>query len=289
MSNNTIRHISDFAKYIEKSTDGYRSSLNLLFRGEGNKAYKLLPSLYREHNNGFFSYQKYLEISTEQRIIQDFMTNAASYISTIQYEDKFSWVEYAQHFGVPTRLMDWTANPLTALYFACLSSQDTDGRVYMLNASFYQQISNRNDINKMKGKSIKQEASKMIWNNQKTFPWPILFRPYYFDNRMRVQSSWFMVWGYYTIPLNEIVVKLEEAGQGKLIRDIREKGFSGTVDWEGTALEQVIIPKDCKKQLLHELDRFGVNNASLFPGLDGIGATVEWKNNAMNVDEGELI
>ena len=30
-----------------------------------------------------------------------------------------AWVEYAQHFGVPPRLMDWIANPLIALYFAC--------------------------------------------------------------------------------------------------------------------------------------------------------------------------
>lgn len=36
----------------------------------------------------------------------------------------------AQHYGLPTRLLDWTYNPLIALYFACCSNFDKDGIVY---------------------------------------------------------------------------------------------------------------------------------------------------------------
>ncbi len=40
----------------------------------------------------------------------------------------------AQHFGMPTRLLDWSTNPLAALFFACHSEPGKDGRVYAMDA-----------------------------------------------------------------------------------------------------------------------------------------------------------
>jgi hypothetical protein len=51
----------------------------------------------------------------------------------------------AQHHGLLTRLLDWTTNPLAALYFAATGEPDHDGAMYVINPRFY--IPNTDDKN----------------------------------------------------------------------------------------------------------------------------------------------
>jgi hypothetical protein len=45
---------------------------------------------------------------------------------------EFEWLFCMQHYGVPTRLLDWTESPLTALYFAVSSHQNVDAILWVL-------------------------------------------------------------------------------------------------------------------------------------------------------------
>jgi hypothetical protein len=42
----------------------------------------------------------------------------------------------SQHCGMPTRLVDWSTNPLAALFFACDGEPDQDGFVFAMNAKY---------------------------------------------------------------------------------------------------------------------------------------------------------
>lgn len=47
--------------------------------------------------------------------------------------DDLGWMQVAQHYGLPTRLLDWTQNAAVALFFACCSNPDVDGLIAILN------------------------------------------------------------------------------------------------------------------------------------------------------------
>lgn len=285
-----INHLSDYIKYIEQFTEGYYHSHLFLFRGEAKADYTLIPALYRTTTSQDITYKIYMESDCERSIIHQFITEAMSYADSISTEDIFRWVQYAQHFGVPTRLLDWTANPLVALYFACCSNPQANGKIYILHPDLYAQIVNKDNKNNMIGKTIKDEVYKTIWEKEKTFSYPIIFKPYYFDKRMSAQSSWFMVWGERKKPLDKIIEELEMSGKGSSWFRVRNKeGIIYETTQEDTALSSIVIPSDNKKMILHELNRVNINKATLFPGLDGIGAAVEWKNNASNLDIDEII
>lgn len=277
-----ISHVSEWVQFVEENSCRFKRNQHFFYRGESSLKYKLLPSLYRKTKDTV-ERDTYLSGNSETKILTEFMTESAGLINAISVDDMFRWVEYAQHFGVPTRLMDWTSNPLVALFFACSSKQSEDGRIYILNSLCYRLLTDENNLNKLEGKKIKEEAEKMIWESEESFPYPALFKPYYLDQRMFAQSSQFMVWGYKKEILNTMVDELEKDGRKKqIIKYLGMNGIEAECLEEVQALSEVLIDGRAKKQIQRELDSIGINQATLFPGLDGIGKAIEWRNNYNN-------
>lgn len=102
----------------------------VVFRGVSNATYDLIPSIGRlslRKRKGDFE-------RVEMDMFTSFKQRAMSCIEFTPCND-WEWLALAQHHGLPTRLLDWTRNPLVALFFAVGSErvQGTESAIYALD------------------------------------------------------------------------------------------------------------------------------------------------------------
>ena len=115
--------------------DGFLSQL--WYRGVNEQFTSLVPGVYREE---FTARARRLRkdgddeekrLHLEREMLAQFRSAGAAFLNR---ESVVEIYFAAQHFGMPTRLLDWSTNPLAALFFACDGKLDRDGVVYAMDA-----------------------------------------------------------------------------------------------------------------------------------------------------------
>ncbi|NOR62060.1 MAG: FRG domain-containing protein [Rhodobacteraceae bacterium] len=233
MDNKLIKNLSEFVEYVEHRTPG--KSIGL-FRGQA-VCRNLLPSIAR---------MKPTKDTTdlEKRMLAELKRSGTLFLQDTKTSD-WELLVIAQHYGLSTRLLDWTSNPLAALWFACSKEDEKDAYVYALDTG---------------GMRLPGRGRKSPFEQPKTR----VFRPRLNNARIVAQHGWFTVHRF-------------------SVKSSRFVALENNLELNSKLFEMV-IPGAVKSQILWSLDRHGVNHTSLFPDLEGLCRHISWKAHRQETD-----
>jgi hypothetical protein len=217
-----------------------------LFRGVSRSSHKLIPKIGRPHirkkkANGHLKYSP----SDEEAIFHQFKDVARPFIGSDYHQD-IEWLAIAQHHGLPTRFLDWTESLLIAAWFAVQETETVvayDAKSKKSNVSVFSPT-----IWVIKGVS---RAS----DDERRSPFNIMaarsYRPPHISPRITAQRSVLTIHGDPTSELTHPEL------------------------WKFTIEPRRFFV------LKKRIDACGINERTLFPGLDGVARDLAWryKNN----------
>ena len=230
MESKTIGSLEEFTRLIrETCTD----QSDVLFRGQSGD-FPLLPSIARQDLTGEL-------VASELSMIEEFQRHSLPYLRTPPVT-LWEWAALAQHHGLPTRLLDWSLNPLAALWFAVHepAKQKRGGVVWIFRPA---------------EEDFAHEVEKNTFECRRH----AVFAPRDVSERITAQVAWFTVH------------KTPSMRRRKLEPLEKSSEFA-------SKLTKVTLPPDRFADLRFYLNRCGVTSASIFPGLDGLCAQIRWKH-----------
>jgi FRG domain-containing protein len=218
------------------------------FRGHANSSWKLLPFVRRGYSR-----------QQERYLANEFYVRARSrYQNCPEHDDYAGWIALMQHYGLPTRLLDWSMSPLIASFFATQPSDITaDACIWALTPGQFNEDQGFEHLvyplNAGRLRNMLKPALKGEDETEKV----VAAAPIETDARMQVQQGAFTV----------------HASEEPLDR------LAGSQYW----LRKFTIPTESKASIAWELSLMGFRLGDLFPDLGNLAAELKGRHRPINV------
>lgn len=279
--------VNSLAEYVSIATKIANEIDDIWFRGHSCASYRLVPSALRntvpltdaignkvEDGQILNSGGGYVSAASPENMFYEFKSRAVPFLNR-EPSNNFEWMFLMQHYGVPTRLLDWTTNALVALFFAIESNPTSDEEKHYNSspserfleddefcsegaAVFAMSPSKLNNLTVSSPSKIYicEEADK--WSNYfdpmskgglSNFL-PIAVQSSHIDTRIRSQSGHFTLHG----------------------ANIWELDFYDSIR---SFLHKIFIPYEVVPQMLRDLQALGITESFIYPGLESLSRDVK--------------
>jgi hypothetical protein len=235
-----VTSIEAYLSLIKQSKGSFAKqthAVDFLFRGQ-TVDYPLIPKICRLKAKGDL-------FEIEKLLLEEFKRTNPLLIEQHRPMDDWDFLTLGQHFGLPTRLLDWSNNALTALWFA---TADTYVKIEEPNASYAVVW------------ILMAEAKDFNLNIAEVAPFDVketkIFRPRIIKQRINNQS------GVFSIHSTE---------------EMQAMRFMNEIDSFDQKLIKVKIPPEFVREIRTDLDTLGVNAFSIFPELEGLCNYLQWR------------
>lgn len=274
---NIITSFGDFCNVID---DLEKQNHTFFYRGHANITYQLLPSIMRQYEWKVHENDMYNELR---------MNCAKDFSSCKSHLD---YLVEMQHYGLPTRLLDVTRNPLVALYFACESEEDRTGEIIIFNV--------KNDEIKYPGSdkvSILASLPLMTWEYKvKLAEWIAdskltnedfnkkavkllhevkLEKPAFTNNIQKVDVG--SVSFVLSEKKNDRIIKQDGAFIICGLFDEERNPIDRFRFWSNKKIQIMAVTPKGKRDIIKQLDRFSINKATLFPEIEAVANYIKQK------------
>lgn len=227
ISGTPVRTISEYLAEVERLVDrwtprGVDWYVSPWFRGQANAGWELEPGWYRLPGPGRKRGDAWYN---EHNLVSEFKLRAPLYLQA-QPSSDWQWLFVMQHYGLPTRLLDWTESALLGLYFAVREPcPGADAGVWVLNPWWLNNRSlGRREI-PLAGDSVLAPWAPLSERGHVKGLLPVAIRPVHGTSRIAAQKGLFTVHGRQRRALTTLATVRVDNGPGIQLLRVPAEGI----------------------------------------------------------------